>query len=63
MFQKFSSDDWPRRFSGDKLFPGCQQVDIEQNYEGFAATTKRGTLSFLPSKIVSIEIEINTRIQ
>jgi hypothetical protein len=49
IFQIFSSDDWPRRFSGDKLFPGCQQVDIEQNYEGLAATTKRETLSFLPS--------------
>jgi hypothetical protein len=62
MFQEFSSDDWPRRFSGDKLFPGYQQVDIEQNYEGFAATTKRETLSFLPSEIVSSEILINTRL-
>jgi len=36
--QKFSSDDWPRRFSCDKLFPGCQGVKIEKNDEGFALT-------------------------
>ncbi len=60
--QKFSSDDWPRRFSCDKLFPGCQQVKIEKNDERFVANTKRKTLSFLPSEIVSGTIEINTRI-